>query len=313
MKNLELSLMTTDYHRTHPLFSGAVSIEGAKLNVCPPPVQGDACYKPVYEQFDIAEMSLSWYVMARCRGEPLIALPVFPLRMFIHPYLFCRNPAEISGPEKLKGKTIGIQQYRITVGLWARGILHERHGVHHAEVQWVTSEPEGAGYRTPANVKLELQNEDVETLLLNGELDAVILPNIAQSFRSGDPRIHRVFADCRESVRNYFQDTGIFPITHTLVTHERMISQHPWLCQELVTAFNEADRRCRLEYEYPKRFSFPTAVLFLEEEEQQFGKNPWTHGLEPNRCVLKKFVQYAHEQGYISSEPALDDLFAAVE
>jgi 4,5-dihydroxyphthalate decarboxylase len=120
MKNLELSLMTTDYHRTHPLFSGAVSIEGAKLNVCPPPVQGDACYKAVYEQFDIAEMSLSWYVMARCRGEPLIALPVFPLRMFIQPYLFCRTSAEISGPEKLKGKTIGIQQYRITVGLWTR-------------------------------------------------------------------------------------------------------------------------------------------------------------------------------------------------
>ena len=233
-------------------------------------------------------MSLSWYVMARCRGEPLIALPVFPLRMFIHPYLFCRNPVEISGPGKVKGKTIGIQQYRITVGLWARGILHERHGVHHAEVQWVTSEPQGADYRVPANVKLELQTENTfETLfLLNGELDAVILPNIAQSFRSGDPRIHRVFADCRESVRNYFQDTGIFPITHTLVTHERMISQHLWLCQELVTAFNEADwggggRRCRLEYEYPKRFSFPTAVLFLEEEEQQLAKilglTDWDH------------------------------------
>ena len=85
MKNLELSLMMTDYHRTHPLFSGAVSLEGARLNVCPPPVQGDACYKPVYEQFDIAEMSLSWYVMARCRGEPLIAIPVFPLPMSIQP------------------------------------------------------------------------------------------------------------------------------------------------------------------------------------------------------------------------------------
>lgn len=64
-------------------------------------------------------------------------------------------------------------------------------------------------------------------------------------------------------------------------------------------------QRYRLEYEYAKRFSIPTAVLFLEEEEQRFGKNPWTHGLEPNRSVLKKFVQYAHEQGYISSEPAL--------
>ena len=313
MKNLELSLMTTDYHRTHPLFSGAVSIEGAKLNVCPPPVQGDACYKPVYEQFDVAEMSLSWYVMARCRGEPLIALPVFPLRMFIHPYLFCRNPAAVSGAEKLKGKTIGIQQYRITVGLWARGILLERHGVHHTEVNWVSSEPEGAGYRVPADVKLELQTEDVEALLLKGDVDAIILPNIAKSFRAGDSRIHRVFADCRESIRSYFQDTGIFPITHTLVAHERVVSRYPWLCKQLIDAFTEADRRCRLEYEYPKRFSFPTAVLFLEEEEKRFGAAPWSHGLAPNRAVLKKFVQYAREQGYISAEPALDDLFAAVD
>jgi 4,5-dihydroxyphthalate decarboxylase len=250
--------------------------------------------------------------MARCRGEPLVALPIFPLRMFIHPYVFCRNPADVLAPEMLNGKTVGIQQYRITVGLWARGILNERHGVHHTEMRWVTSEPEGAGYSTPADVSLRLQSEDIEVLLLNGDLDAVILPNIPKSFRARDPRIHRVFADCRASVENYFQDTGIFPITHTLVTHERVMSQHPWLCKELVDAFNEADRHCRLEYDYPKRFSFPTAVLFLEEEDERFGKNPWSHGLQPNRAVLEKFVQYAREQGYISFEPAVDDLFAAV-
>jgi 4,5-dihydroxyphthalate decarboxylase len=313
MKNLDISLMTTDYHRTHPLFSGAVAIEGATFKVCPPPVQGDACYKPVYEQFDVAEMSLSWYVMARCRGEPLIALPVFPLRMFVHPYLFCRDRSKIAGPEDLKGKTIGIQQYRITVGLWMRGILRERHGVHHTDMQWVTSEPEGAGFRIPADVKIELQDEDVETLMLKGDLDAVLLPNVAKAFRSGDPRIHRLFSDCRTAIKNYFQDTGIFPITHTLVTHERMVAQHPWLCKQIVSAFDQADRQCRLEYEYPKRFSFPTAVLFLEEEDRRFGDNPWIHGLEPNRAVLKKFVQYAREQGYISHEPELDALFAPVD
>ena len=59
MKNLEISLMTTDYHRTRPLFSGAVSIDSAKLKVWPPPVQGDACYKPVYEVFDVLSGNLS--------------------------------------------------------------------------------------------------------------------------------------------------------------------------------------------------------------------------------------------------------------
>jgi len=310
MNKPELSLMMTRYDRTDPLFSGKVSIAGADLKVCPPPVQGDACYKPVYEQFDIAEMSLSWYLMARCRGEPLIALPIFPLRMFVQPYLFCREPSAINGPEGLKGKRIGIQQYRITVGLWTRGILKERHGVDYSQNQWVTTEPEGAGFQIPANIRLDLRDDDLESLLLEGALDALVLPNVSKIFRAGDRRIRRVFRDCRAVVDDYFQATKIFPITHTMVAHERLLAKSPWLCRQLVDAFNAADRGCQIDYEYPKRFSFPTAVLFLEEEEKRFGKNPWVHGLQPNRMVLEKFVEYAQDQGYISSQPGLDDIFA---
>ena len=310
MNKPKLSLMMTRYDRTQPFFAGAVTIAGADLEVCPPPVQGDACYQPVYEQFDIAEMSLSWYVMARLRGEPLIALPIFPLRMFIQPYLFCREPSTIKTPEDLRGKRIGIQQYRITVGLWARGILKEHHGVDYSDNRWITSEPEGAGFRIPGNINLELTDENLERQLPDGKLDALLLPNVSKAFRAGDARIRRVFSDCRAAVRNYFQATGIFPITHTMVVHERLLAKYPWLTQQLVAAFNEADHQCQIEYEYPKRFSFPTAVLFLEEEEKRFGKNSWAHGLDPNREVLEKFVEYAKDQGYIPYQPALDEIFA---
>ena len=51
-------------------------------------------------------------------------------------------------------------------------------------------------------------------------------------------------------------------------------------------------------------------MLFLEEEEKRFGKNSWVHGLEPNRKVLEKFVEYAKDQGYISFQPALAEIFA---
>ncbi len=310
MTKPELSLMMTRYDRTQPLFSGAVTIDGAQLNVCPPPVQGDACYKPVYEQFDIAEMSLSWYVMARLRGEPLIALPIFPLRMFIQPYLFCREPSAIRTPEDLQGKRIGIQQYRITVGLWARGILKEHHGVDFSKNEWITSEAEGAGFEIPANIDLRQSEENLETLLFDGALDALLLPNVSKTFRTGDPRLRRIFSDCRAAVQDYFQATGIFPITHVMVVHEQLLANYPWLCHQLVDAFNEAERRCQSDYEYPKRFSFPTAVLFLEEEEKRFGKNSWAHGLDANRKVLAKFIEYAKDQGYIPYQPALDDIFA---
>ncbi len=313
MKDLNLSLMVADYDRTHALFSGEVDLKGLNLRVFPPPIQGDACYKPVYELFDIAEMSLSWYVMARCRGEPLIALPIFPLRMFIQPYLFCATHSNIHEPEDLRGKRVGIQQYRLTLALWTRGILGEHHGVHPSDIQWVTSEAEGAGYRVPGGIRVTLQETDIETLLLEGELDAAIFPNVPASFRARDPRVRRVFGECEKSIEKYFQKTRIFPITHTVVTRERLVSEQPWIVKELVSAFASADQHCRRRYEYPKRFSFPTAVLALEEQERLFGKDPWRHGLSYNEIVLEKFVEYAKGQSYISFKPALNDLFASGE
>lgn len=311
--SIEMSLMVTEYERTSAFFTGEVGLDGVSLKVFPPPSQGAACYKPVYEMFDVVEMSLSWYVMARCRGEPLIALPIFPLRMFIQPYLFCGADSKIARPEDLKGKRIGMEQYRFTVGLWARGILQEHHGVRPLELSWITSAPEDAGYQTPQDVRVQIQERDVESLLLDGKLDALIAANVPRSHRDGDPRIRRVFRDCREAVQQYFERTRIFPITHTIVVKESFLAKHPWIVEKLVAAFNDADRLCRQRYQYPKRFSFPTAVLFLEEEEQRFGQNPWNHGLDSNRVILEKFIEYAEQQGYISFRPSLNDLFAVPE
>jgi len=311
-RDLELTLMLADYHRTRPLLSGEVTADGIKLKP-QRAIPGEACLRPVYEEFDIAEMSMSWYMMARCRKEPVIALPIFPLRMQIHPYIFCSASSGIERPEDLKGKRVGMDQYRLTVGLWARGILQEHYGVRPEDCHWVTSEPEGASFQLPAGVKITVQNEPTEVLLLRGELDALIPPNVVPSFRARDPRIRRVFKDPRTAVNEYFRKTKIFPITHALVVRQSLFDQHPWLVSSLLNAFTEAEKLCRKSYDYAKRLAFPSAVLILEEEEEIFGANPWGHGLTPeNLVVLEKFVQYAEEQGYIPYRPQLSELFAPV-
>jgi len=313
-QDLELSLLLADYHRTHPILSGAVAAEGIKF-ASQLAIPGEACMRPVYEEYDIAEMSLSWYVMARSRNEPVIALPIFPLRMQIHPYIFCSPSAGIERPEDLKGKRIGMDQYRLTVGLWARGILQEYHGVRPQDCQWFTSEPESpdAGFQTPEGVNITLANQSTEAMLLRGELEALIPPNIVPSFRNKDRRIRRVFQDARATVNEYFRKTKIFPITHTLVVRQELFDRQPWLVASLLKTFDEAEALCRKSYEYAKRSAFPSAVVILEEEEEVFGKNPWAHGLTlENRVVLEKFVQYANEQGYIPNRPALSELFAPV-
>jgi 4,5-dihydroxyphthalate decarboxylase len=311
-RDLELTLMLADYHRTRPLLSGEVTAAG--INLKPQRAEsGEACMRPVYEEFDIAEMSLSWYMMARCRKEPVIALPIFPLRMQIHPYIFCSAASGIERPEDLKGKKIGMDEYRLTVGLWARGILREHYGVRPEECEWFTSAPERAGYQPPAGIKVTVVDEPTEALLLRGEIDALIPPNIVPSFRNKDPRIRRLFKDARTTVNDYFRKTRIFPITHTLVMRQSLFDEHPWLVSSLLNAFTEAEEQCRKSYDYAKRSAFPSAVLILEEEEEIFGANPWGHGLTPeNRVVLEKFVQYANEQGYIPNRPLLSELFAPV-
>jgi 4,5-dihydroxyphthalate decarboxylase len=306
--DLELKFSVADYHRTRPLLDGRASLAGIKpsFHAAAP---GEACLRPVYEEFDVAEMSLSWYVMARDRGEPVYALPIFPLRMFVQPYIYCRPDSGIAEPRDLRGKRIGMDRYRLTVGLWARGILQEYYGVSPHDMHWFTSEAEGAGFNPPANLKLTQANEHPEQLLLDGKIDALISPNVPPSFRAGDPRIRRLFPRCREAVEDYFARTQIFPITHTVVVPEDLLVREPWIAQRVADAFADADRICRREYNYPKRLSFPTSVLLLEEEESRFGENPWEHGLEPNRHTLDKFMEYAASQGYSGRRLRLDEAF----
>ena len=311
-QSLDLTIMLADYHRTRPLLAGEVPAKG--INLQPRRAEsGEACMRPVYEEFDIAEMSLSWYMMARSRNEPVVALPIFPLRMQIHPYIFCSASSAIERPADLKGKKIGMDEYRLTVGLWARGILQEYYGVRPQDCEWFTSAPERAGYQPPAGIKISVVDDPTEALLLRGEIDALIPPNIVPSFRNKDPRIRRLFQDARRTVNDYFRKTRIFPITHTLVVRQSLFEENPWLVSSLLEAFTQAEELCRKSYDYAKRSAFPSAVLILEEEEELFGANPWGHGLTPeNRVVLEKFVQYANEQGYIPNRPALSELFAPV-
>src|SRR5215208_1513946 len=192
-QNIELSLLLADYHRTRPMLNGEIKAQG--INFTPHRAEtGLACMRPVYEEYDIAEMSLSWYVMARSRNLPVIAVPIFPLRMQIHPYIFCSPKSGIEGPEDLKGKKIGMDQYRLTVGLWARGILQEYYGVRPQHCHWFTSEPEteDAGFQLPSGVEVTCANQSTEAMLLRGEIDALIPPNVVPSFRNKDSRIRRV-------------------------------------------------------------------------------------------------------------------------
>ena len=55
--------------------------------------------------------------------------------------------------------------------------------------------------------------------------------------------------------------------------------------------------------------SLPFMREILDQTVEACGDDPWPYGLEPNRAVLQRFLDYAHDQGLLSDGPDLDGLF----
>jgi 4,5-dihydroxyphthalate decarboxylase len=99
MPRLNLSFASAVNEHTRPLMDGEVRPEGFDII----PMVSDPAetfWRQLrFEEFDICEMSLSSLAIARERGADLVAIPVFPVRRFMHIELDCHVDSGISGPE----------------------------------------------------------------------------------------------------------------------------------------------------------------------------------------------------------------------
>jgi 4,5-dihydroxyphthalate decarboxylase len=311
--NLPISITFCEYDRTRPIADGTVKLAGLEPTFT---VQEgwNFCLRPVYEEYDIAEMSFSWYIMARDRGEPVKALPIFPLRMPPLSHIYVRTDSPYRVPADLRGCRVASEAYRLTVNLWLRGMCSEFYGLQPQDVEWFSSlVDEGAGYALPDGVVLHLDAGDPQQLLLEGKVDALFLPNAPDAVNAGDPRIRRLFADHQAENEAYYRRQGGVPMTHVLVARESLLEREPWIVRNLLDAFSEAQTIVDRAYRKPKYLSVPGALEALERQRRVLGTRPmYTHGLDGNRDLIEAFVRYGCEQGYTSRVLSTDELFAAV-
>ena len=94
--------------------------------------------------FDVCEMSITGYLLAKRYGVPFTALPVFPVRGFpqSHASMVVNRDAGIATPRDLEGKRVGARAYTGTASLWVRGMLQDEYGVDLDRVTWVSAEEE---------------------------------------------------------------------------------------------------------------------------------------------------------------------------
>jgi len=98
-------------------------------------------FKPMVREgaFDVSEMAIVTYLMAKSFGKPMVLLPDVVLARFQHGHALYNARAGKLGPRDLNGKRVGIRSFTTTTGAWLRGILANDYGVDLDSIDWVTT------------------------------------------------------------------------------------------------------------------------------------------------------------------------------
>src|SRR5579864_1373383 len=319
MAKLQLSVAVGDYDRTRPLIDGAVQIDGVDpvfMTLVPEEIFFRAFRAA---EFDICEVSLSSYSVKTAAGNsPYIAVPAFVSRAFRHTSIYVRTD-RIKTPADLKGRKVGVPEYQLTANIWVRLFLEEDYGIRPSNITWVRGGYEHPGriekisLNLPADVVVENARAGVtiSDLLANGELDAVMGPRAPSCFERGHPNVGYLFADPQATATEWYRRTRLFPIMHTLGIRRALVEKHPWLPVAVTKAFerSKAIALAKLSDTSATKVTLPFVEEQLRAARRLMGEDFWAYGLEPNREVLRRFLERHHAEGLSSRLLKPEELF----
>ncbi|GLQ36449.1 4,5-dihydroxyphthalate decarboxylase [Rhizobium albus] len=306
----KITVACFDHDRVMPVMDGRVPVKGFEIE---PHVLPTSKLFPLAVQearFDVTELSLSSHILQVARGEgAYVAIPAFISRAFRHNGFFRRTDSGIETPADLKGRRVGVPEYQMTAALWMRGILKDQYGVEATDIEWHTGALD-AGVRherlqltPPPNLKITpiSEGETLQSLLLDGQIDALLAPNPPKAFAEGDPRIERIFPDFERVEQDYNGETGFFPIMHVVAVRRTLAEKCPELPMALYEAFSTARDLAlkRLEEIWlgsANRLSLPWLNASMERLRATMGRDYYAYGFKGAEREVEAMCRYSVEQ-----------------
>jgi 4,5-dihydroxyphthalate decarboxylase len=320
MSGLKLTLALSHYDRHIPFFDGSVQAEGVDLRVLEvgqsePLRHGRERHGRMLQkgEFDICELSLSSYLMAKSRGLPFTAIPVFPRRLFSLSQMWVNIDARVNAPQDLVGKRVGLSTFQTTLSVLAKGDLQSEYDVPCRRMHWIVSKEEAVPFKLQEGVHIELMGagKKMGAMLEQGEIDALMVPHPPKEALRGSPKIRRLFADPKQEEVRYFQKNGHYPIMHVVAFKDEVLAKNPGVARSVAAAFDRAKETCVAYYDDPNWSRFVWGRHLFEEERKAFGDDPWPHGVRKNRANLERFMGYSLDQGLMERKLEVEELFAA--
>jgi 4,5-dihydroxyphthalate decarboxylase len=321
MGRVRMTLACWDYDRTRALGDGRVQVDGVDLNYLSLPVEETFFRMLRFQEFEAAEMSLSSYLVSLHRAERhFVAIPVFPSRFFRHSCIFVSRRSNITRPQELAGRKIGVPEYQMTAPVWIRGILADEFGVDPASMQYLTGGEEQPGREEKLKLNLPARfrvqpigpAQTLSAMLAAGEIDALFSARTPSTFRTRPDDVQRLFPDFVSVEKAYFAKTGVFPIMHVIAIRRDFYEANRWVARSLYKAFAAAQQYAYEDLVETAAYKtmLPWQIAALEDTVQTLGPRWWPYGLADNRSVIETFIRYHHEQGLSDHRLAPEELFA---
>jgi 4,5-dihydroxyphthalate decarboxylase len=112
-KRIHLTLAVGDYESIRALKEGSVKPDGIELSVLTDMTSDIRHWRMLRNrEFDVAELSMSNYLMAKYTGLPFIAIPVFLHRRFRHGFIYINTAKGITTPTDLIGKKLACATFK---------------------------------------------------------------------------------------------------------------------------------------------------------------------------------------------------------
>lgn len=316
MSRIQLTFACGDYEIMRPLKEGIVKPDGIDLVVLTGMDSTTRHWRFLRNgEFDVAEVGSCAYFLAKDNDMPFDAIPVFPHRRFRHGFIFINKAAGITNPKDLIGKRVGVKAFQTSAVVVERGILEHDYGVPHKSINWFAEIDEDIEFTPPSDLKLTRLPHDksVETMLAEGELDAVLHSSLIKPLMQKDPRVGRLFPNFKEEERRFFERTGVFPIMHVVGLRRELVEKYPWIPINLYHAFNEAKSIAMHRMENPRIVPLAWYREAWEEQNELLGPDPWEYGLtEQNQKTLSNTMMYLHEAGMTRRRLTPSDCFLDV-
>ncbi|MEA3025534.1 MAG: 4,5-dihydroxyphthalate decarboxylase [Alphaproteobacteria bacterium] len=270
-------------------------------------------------EFDVCEMAPTTYLIARARGAPYVALPIFVMRRFHHGGFVVRPEAGMKVPKDLEGKHVGVRAYSVTTGVWTRGIFTNEYDLDASKVTWVVDDEEHvAALKLPDNVIHAPPGKSLASMMASGELQAGFTgpagigragaptANWEQGGQTAAQNYPELIPNAAAVEAAWYRRTGIYPIHGTIVIKTDVLERHPWIARSLFDAFTRAkapylERLKSGQGQTPEDVRYRSFMPLMAD--------PLPYGMKANRASIEALMTYAVQQKLIPERLPLKQAF----